>query len=154
MKSWKFGNKIEKMDRCHNPEKLVKNWKLIFQIWKCLIPFISINKTRILDVLNKYKLNWHFGSILKKLEGKFWNLENWKSNWKIWQMLQSWQIWRYLKNWKLIFQYLKVSHTQFIIINKNMDTKCVEGILIKLTLWINFENWKRNCPEVGYCVLP
>ena len=25
-----------------------------------------------------------------------------------------------------------------------MDTKCVEGILIKLTLWINFENWKRN----------
>ena len=25
-----------------------------------------------------------------------------------------------------------------------MDTKCVEGILIKLTLSINFENWKRN----------
>ena len=27
MKSWKFWNQIEKLDRCHNPEKLEDIWK-------------------------------------------------------------------------------------------------------------------------------
>ena len=28
MKSWKFGNQIEKLDRRHDPEKLEDIWKL------------------------------------------------------------------------------------------------------------------------------
>ena len=44
---------------------------------------------------------------------------------------------------------MKVSYTQFISINNNMDTKCVKGIPIKLTLWINLEKLEGKSWDFG-----
>ena len=71
--------------------------------------------TRCIQVLQIKLTIW---KNLEKLEGKSGNLESLEIKLKNWTDATILKNWKIFENWKLIFQYLKVSHTQFMIINK------------------------------------